>query len=215
MSAPREFPAAAHFSGRIYALGGCLPSTPSWAESLDPTTNNWTPLPCPLHLRDKWMHGNAVLGGKLLALADRGGVMFDPATAEWGPVSTTLDLGWKGRAAVVNGLLYSYDYLGKIKGYDPATDRWTAVEGLDRELPRFLCGATLAGLGGQLCLVWEGSSRVGVQLTRWRKMEVISCALIDVSRTEEGGLRGSLVWKEDVLAVPRGSAVAHCVAVEL
>lgn len=141
--------------------------------------------------------------------------MYDPATAAWGPVSPVLDLGWKGRAAAVGGVLYSYDYLGKIKGYDPAADRWTAVEGLERELPKFLCGATLAGLGGRLWLVWEGRSRVREQLTRWREVEVISCALIDVSRTDEGRLHGKIVWREDALAMPRGSVIAHCVAVEL
>jgi len=44
------------------------------------------------------------------------------------------------------GVVYSYEYLGKITGYDP-TEEWMQV----KELP-MLCGATLADLGG--CCAW-------------------------------------------------------------
>lgn len=140
--------------------------------------------------------------------------MYDPAAElPWGPVPAALDLGWRGRAAVVGRILYSYDFLGKIKGYDLEADEWKQVEGVERELPEFLHGATLANLGGLLCVVWEGK-RGG----RWRKnkeME-IEWAGIEVSKTESGGLRGSIVWSDSIiLAVPKRSSIAHCVAVEL
>lgn len=160
------------------------------------------------------MHGSAVLCGRLLAVADRGGVVYDPAAeAPWGPVPAALDLGWRGRAAVVGGILYSYDYLGKIRGYDLEADEWKQVEGLERELPKFLCGATLANLGGLLCVVWEGKRRG--RGSGSKEME-IEWAGIEVSKTDGGRLRGSILWSESViLAVPERSSVAHCVALEL
>ncbi|XP_010926231.1 F-box/kelch-repeat protein SKIP6 [Elaeis guineensis] len=213
MSAAREFAAAGALGGRIYVIGGCLPPADAWAEALDPASAAWSIVPSPPHLREKWMHGSAVLSGRVLAVADRGGVVYDPAAElPWGSVPAALDLGWRGRAAVVGGILYSYDYLGKIRGYDLGADEWKQVEGVERELPKFLCGATLANLGGLLCLVWEGKRR-------WRsgsKEMEIEWAGIKVSKTDGGGLRGSIVWSESVsLAVPKGSSVAHCVAVEL
>ncbi|KAJ6842354.1 putative F-box/kelch-repeat protein SKIP6 [Iris pallida] len=212
MSSPREFSAAAAVRGVIYAFGGCRPSAASWSESLDPaaTLPRWSRVPSPHGVRQKWMHGTAVLGGKLLAVADRGGIVFDPAAASWGPVPPALVLGWRGRAAVVGEVLYTYDYLGKVRGYDWEKGEWRQVEGLERELPSFLCGATLANFGGLLCLVWEGRGK-----ERGKETE-ISYAGVDLSRTEGGGIRGRVVWLEcGVLKVPRGSSVSHCVTLEL
>ncbi|GJN33397.1 hypothetical protein PR202_gb21994 [Eleusine coracana subsp. coracana] len=161
LSSPREFAAAVVQSGTLFVAGGCVPSSPFWAEKLDLSTPDakWDRVASPTHLREKWMHGWVSLAGKVLAVADRGGLAYDPAappSEAWAPVSPVLDMGWKGRAAVVGDILYSYDYLGKVKGYDPDTDSWSTVEGLAKELPKFLSGATLANVGGLLYLVWEG-----------------------------------------------------------
>ncbi|PKA51307.1 F-box/kelch-repeat protein SKIP6 [Apostasia shenzhenica] len=218
MSSAREFAAAGAICGRIYAVGGCLPVNDYWAEEFESDTERWRRVPSPPEIREKWMHGNAVINGKLLAVADRGGLIYDPAAAmdveqekAWGPLPTALDLGWRGRAAVVGGVLYSYDFLGKIKGYDLAYDDWMPVDGVDKELPKFLHGATLANFGDLLCLVWEGrqSGRV-----RSKEME-IACAGIRISRTRTGGLQGSVEWSESVvLAIPKGSSIAHCISLE-
>ncbi|KAJ6791225.1 putative F-box/kelch-repeat protein SKIP6 [Iris pallida] len=211
MSSPREFSAAAAVRGVIYAFGGCRPSAASWSESLDPaaTLPRWSRVPSPHGVRQKWMHGTAVLGGKLLAVADRGGIVFDPAAASWGPVPPALVLGWRGRAAVVGEVLYTYDYLGKVRGYDWEKGEWRQVEGL------------------------EGSSRVSCAELRWR---ISGAAVSGVGREGEGeregdgdlvrrgrsvedGRRrnqGACVWLEcGVLKVPRGSSVSHCVTLEL
>lgn len=167
------------------------------------------------------MHGCAALAGKVLAVADRGGLAYDPAAPPeeaWEPVSPVLDMGWKGRAAVVEGILYSYDYLGQVKGYDPDTDSWSKVEGLERELPKFLCGATLGNVGGLLCLVWEGKWKgKGKGKGEVRKAVVIEWAGIEVTRAEEGQLRGKVIYRDTVLFpdVPRGSTITHCIALEL
>jgi hypothetical protein len=165
------------------------------------------------------MHGCASLAGKVLAVAYRGGLAYDPAAppAEaWAPVSPVLDMGWKGHAAVVDGILFSCDYSGRVKGYDPGTDSWSTVEGLERELPKFLCAATLANVGGLLYLVWEGKWK-GEDNGGVRSMVVIGWAGIEVTRAAGRRLRGKLVSRDNVLFpdVPKGSAITHCIALEL
>ena len=56
---------------------------------------------------------------------------------------------------MVEGILYCYDYLGKIKGFNVGREVWEELKGLEKGLPRFLCGATMTDLGGKLCVVWE------------------------------------------------------------
>ncbi|KAJ4796503.1 kelch repeat F-box protein [Rhynchospora pubera] len=217
MSTAREFSASSFLNGRIYAIGGCLPSSEAWAESLDPFDRNsqWVPIDSPLHMRNKWMHGCVVLSGQVLAMADRGGVAYDPgqstgSCSAWGPVPKRLDLGWKGRAVVVNGILYSYDYMGKIKGYDAGIDKWRTVLGVNKNLPKFLCGATLANLHGILCVIWEQRRN-----EKNRKEMVVDWAGIRVTDLGSEGLHGSILWWETAaLGVPYGSAIAHCVVAE-
>ncbi|MCD7448831.1 hypothetical protein HAX54_046677 [Datura stramonium] len=76
----REF-AAAVVNGKIYVMGGCVVDnwarSMNWAEVFDPTTGLWTTLPSPIEVRDKWMHASAVVGDKIYAMADRGGVVYD------------------------------------------------------------------------------------------------------------------------------------------
>lgn len=210
MRSAREFAAAGALGGRIYVVGGCLPWSDSWAEALDPDSGVWAPVPSPPHLRKKWMHGSAVLGGRLLAVAGGGKVVFDPAAEPaWGEVPLALDCGWRVPAAVVDGILYSYDRSGRITGYDQSADKWKPVEGVEKELPKFLFGSKMTNLGGFLCLVWEGKGGGGS-----KGME-IECAGIQVVRTGCGGFRGSIAWRElATVATPRGSAMAHCVALE-
>ncbi|KAG0470150.1 hypothetical protein HPP92_016850 [Vanilla planifolia] len=150
------------------------------------------------------MHGSAVIAGKLLAVADRGGVVFDPAAEPekaWCTVPTSLDLGWRGRAAAVGGVLYSYDFLGKIKGYDMVADKWRQVEGVDKELPK-LRKAAVFGVGG------KGA---------WRSEEMeIAIAGIKLSVVSSGGLQGSVEWSESVrLPVLKGSSIAYCISLEI
>jgi hypothetical protein len=220
LSSPREFAAAAVLPGALFVAGGCLPSSTFWAEALDLASPcaKWSPVPSPDHLREKWMHGCVSLAGKVLAVADRGGLLYDPAAPPgeaWAPVSPVLDMGWKGRAAVVGGILYSYDYMGQVKGYDPDTDAWSTVEGLEKELPRFLCGATLANVGGLLYLVWEGKCK-GKE-GRAKGMVVIEWATIEVMRAEEGRLLGKVISRDTIMFtdMPRGSAITHCIALDL
>ncbi|KAF6149328.1 hypothetical protein GIB67_026184 [Kingdonia uniflora] len=211
MRVGREFAAAGVVNEKIYVLGGCLVDcwvrSKNWAEVYDPLMGLWTPIESPIEVREKWMHGSAVMGGKFYAMEDRGGVVFDPVEESWGYVSTELDMGWRGRAAVVDEVLYCYDYLGKIRGFDVKECKWKELKGLEKDLPKFLCGATMANVGGKLFVVWEGKENGnGVE---------ISCAEVEVHKDSCGGLRGLLMWSQVILALPRGSSVVHCLGVGL
>ncbi|KAL3371117.1 hypothetical protein AABB24_007920 [Solanum stoloniferum] len=207
----REFAAAGVVNGKIYVMGGCVVDnwarSMNWAEVFDPTTGLWTALPSPIEVRDKWMHASAVVGEKMYAMADRGGVVYDVGGCEWGSVSKRLDLGWRGRAAVVGGVLYCYDYLGKIRGYDVKEDVWKELKGVDKGLPKFLCGATMVNFGDRLCVVWEGKGR--------GKEVDIMCAEIEVWKDEDGGLSGNILWSDMILVVPNGASIVQCLAVDL
>lgn len=154
------------------------------------------------------MHASAVVGGKVYAMADRGGVAFDPRSGAWESVSGELDLGWRGRACVVDEVLYCYDFLGKIKGFDVKRGCWRELKGLN-SLPIFLCGATMADVGGKLVVVWEYQAvkgGIGKEIDIW-------CAEIEVSKKQNGELWGGVCWFGKVLSVPKGSSIVHCSSV--
>ncbi|KAL2339438.1 hypothetical protein Fmac_007378 [Flemingia macrophylla] len=209
MRVAREFAAASVLDGRIYVLGGCVADTWSrsanWAEVLDPAAARWERVPSPAEMREKWMHASAVVGDTVYAMADRGGIAFRPRSGAWESVGGELDLGWRGRACVVEGVLYCYDYLGKIKGFDVGRGVWEELKGLEKGLPRFLCGATMADLGGKLCVVWECQGS-GKEIEIW-------CAEIGVKKNPDGELWGQLGWSGKVLSVPKGSSIVHCSSV--
>ncbi|XP_074324857.1 F-box/kelch-repeat protein SKIP6-like isoform X2 [Apium graveolens] len=208
----REFAAAGVVNGRIYVMGGCVGDnfvkSSNWAEVYDPGVGVWKAVESPVEVRDKWMHASCVLDGRIYAMADRGGVVYNVGNGEWRrSVPKRLDLGWRGRAAVAGGVMYCYDFLGKIRGYDVERDRWKELRGVERSLPKFLCGATMASLNGNLCVVWE---RKGGK----NEVEII-CAEIEVGKDEDGGLSGVVLWSDVVLRVPFGSSVVHCLSVDL
>ncbi|XP_074324858.1 F-box/kelch-repeat protein SKIP6-like isoform X3 [Apium graveolens] len=207
----REFAAAGVVNGRIYVMGGCVGDnfvkSSNWAEVYDPGVGVWKAVESPVEVRDKWMHASCVLDGRIYAMADRGGVVYNVGNGEWRrSVPKRLDLGWRGRAAVAGGVMYCYDFLGKIRGYDVERDRWKELRGVERSLPKFLCGATMASLNGNLCVVWE---RKGGK----NEVEII-CAEIEVGKDEDGGLSGVVLWSDVVLRVPFGSSVVHCLSVD-
>ncbi|RZC17739.1 4-alpha-glucanotransferase, chloroplastic/amyloplastic isoform B [Glycine soja] len=211
MRVAREFAAAGVLHGKIYVLGGCVADTWSrsanWAEVLDPASGRWERVASPTEVREKWMHASAVVGDRIYAMADRGGIAFEPRSCAWESVGGELDHGWRGRACVVEGILYCYDYLGKIKGFDVGRGVWEELKGLENALPRFLCGATMADLGGKLCVVWECQCN-GKEMEIW-------CAEIGVKKNSDGELWGQLGWFGKVLSVPKGSSIVNCSSVSL
>ncbi|GFP97332.1 F-box/kelch-repeat protein skip6 [Phtheirospermum japonicum] len=210
MRVAREFCAAGERNGKIFVMGGCnvdnWARSINWAEVFDPETGLWASVPSAIEVRDKWMHASAMIGSKFYAMADRGGVVYDVGSGEWGNVPKRLDLGWRGRAAVVDGVLYCYDYLGKIRGYDVGTDVWKELRGMEKDLPKVLCSSTMVNLDGKLCVVWEGKGK-------GNEVDVM-CAEIEVRRDVDGGLSGAVLWVDVILVVPKGASISHCLAVE-
>ncbi|PIN26864.1 hypothetical protein CDL12_00357 [Handroanthus impetiginosus] len=210
MKVAREFSVAGEWNGKIYVVGGCNVDnwvrSINWAEVFDPKTESWAAVPCAIELRDKWMHAGAMIGSKFYAMADRGGVVYDVTRGEWGNVPKRLDLGWRGRAAVVDNVLYCYDYMGKIRGYDVEEDVWKELRGVDKGLPKFLCSSTMVNLNGKLCVVWEGEKN-------GKGMDIM-CAEIEVKRDVDGGLSGTILRLDVILVVPKGASISHCLAVE-
>jgi hypothetical protein len=207
MPVGREFAAAGAVDGKIYVMGGCVGDTwarsTHWAEVFDPGTGTWEPVASPIEVRDKWMHASAVVDGKVYAMADRGGIVYNANNGEWESVESELDMGWRGRACVVDGVLYCYDYLGKIRGFDVEEKAWRELRGVERGLPRFLCGATMANVGGKLLVVWEVKGKV-VEI--W-------CAEIAVEKREGGReLWGEIGWVDKVGFFPSESFIVHCLA---
>ncbi|GMH23991.1 hypothetical protein Nepgr_025834 [Nepenthes gracilis] len=209
MQVGREFSAAGVVNGKIYVIGGCVVNSRArsmnWAEVFDPITSLWSAVPSPTVLRDGLMHASAVVDGRIYGMADRGGVVFDPSLEEWNPVSKRLDLGWRGRAAVVAGILYSYDFLGKIKGFDVVEDVWKELRGVEKDLPKFLSGATMTSIGGRLLVLWEGKGK-------GKEIEVL-CAAIEIKKDDGGELWGSIIWSDVILRVPMRSSIVHCLTV--
>ncbi|KAL6175913.1 hypothetical protein ACLB2K_052551 [Fragaria x ananassa] len=110
MRLTREFAAAGVVGGRVYVIGGCMTNSwtrsECWAEALDPGTGHWEAVASPVEVRGKWMHTSAVIGGRVYALADWGGVVYDTKTRVWEGVEKKMDMGWRGRVCVVHGMLY-------------------------------------------------------------------------------------------------------------
>nr|XP_017235850.1 PREDICTED: F-box/kelch-repeat protein SKIP6-like [Daucus carota subsp. sativus] len=201
----REFAAAGVVNGKIHVMGGCVGD--NFVKS-----SNWTGVgvrkgvESPVEIRDKWMHASCVLNWRIYSIADWGGVVFNAGTREWGRnVPKRLDLGWRGRAAVVGGVVYCYDFLGKIRGYDVETDVWKELRGVDKSLPKFLCGATMMSLNGNLCVVLE---------RKGGKKEVdIMCAEIEVWKDNDGVECIGFVVRFFLFRL--GLQEVHCLSVDL
>lgn len=211
MRVAREFAAAGVVDGKIYVIGGCVTDSWSrseyWAEALDLDTGVWEAVPSPIEVRGKWMHASAVIGGRVYALADRGGVAYDPRTRVWEGVEKRLDMGWRGRACVVHGMLYCYDYLGKIRGFDSKNRVWKELKGVEKRLPKFLCGATMANVGEKLLVLWE-TKAIGKSVEIWG-------AEIEVEENGDGELWGNIDWSQKLLSVPKHSSIVQCSAVDV
>ncbi|KAJ0451852.1 putative F-box domain, kelch-type beta propeller, F-box-like domain superfamily [Helianthus annuus] len=105
MRVGREFAAAATVGGKIYVMGGCVVDNRlkavNWAEVYDPEVGEWGPVgSLEVEGKDKWMHACAVIDGRIYAMADRGGVVYDVVGREWGRVPKRLDLGGGGGGGV-------------------------------------------------------------------------------------------------------------------
>ncbi|KAJ4965974.1 hypothetical protein NE237_017823 [Protea cynaroides] len=199
----RKLAIAGVLNGKIYVMGGCGQST-NWAEVFDPVLGFWAPIPSPVEVTRRLFCASAVMEEKFYALAYyQGGVVFDPCDSSWRNAPTELSLRWRGRV-VVDGILYCYDGFGKIKGFDLKEGKWKELKGVQRDSPAFIVDVVMANVGGRLFVLWVEN----------RNQTEISCSEVEVSKDSNGGLWGSIVWSEVILAVPVSSYIAACLAVE-
>ncbi|KAJ3702664.1 hypothetical protein LUZ61_006369 [Rhynchospora tenuis] len=219
MSTARKAVAACFLDGRIYAIGGWLGSSEVWAESLNPFDTNpqWVPIDTPFHLRSDFMFDCVVLSSRIVAktLAHPGLVAYDPgqntgSCSAWVLMPEGLKLGWTGRSAVVNSVLYTYDSVYKIKGYDAGTDKWRPVMGVDIDLPTFAICVKLVNFHGVLCVIWLQSS-----IENNTNEMVVNWMGLGVTDLGSEGLHGSILWLENVaVGVPFGSYILHGVVAD-
>ncbi|KAJ4750551.1 kelch repeat F-box protein [Rhynchospora pubera] len=218
MLSARKSAAACFLDGHIYVIGGCLPSSEVWAESLNLFDENpqWVSIDSPVHLRSDFMYDGVVLSSRILAksLVDPGVVAYDPSQntgscSTWAMVPEGLKLGWKRRSAVVNGILYTHDFMFEIKGYDAGKDKWRPVMGIDI-FPKFPNCVQLLNFHGVLCVIWLQSS-----IENNTSEMVANWVGIGVTDLGSEGLHGSILWREIVaLGVPCDSSILHSVVAE-
>lgn len=127
----------------------------NWVEVFDLGLGSWVVVSSLVEMREKWMYVSVVVEGKIYVMVDWGGVVFDSGSGEWVSVLTEFDMGWRGWVVVVDGVLYCYDYLGKIRGFDVGENMWKELKGVDKGLFMFLCGVIMVNVGGRLVVVWE------------------------------------------------------------
>lgn len=211
MRVPREFAAAGAIGGKIYVVGGCLPGSwagsIAWAETYDPLVGKWTIIASPPDRRERWMHGSAVLDDKLFAVGDLGGLVMDPCSNKWGSISASLDRGWRGKVAVVKGMLFSWNYSDKIMAYHLGKDDWRALELVENPLPKLQWGFVMASVSRRLFVLGECSSK--------RDVSVLSMSAVDVEEGPDQKLRGRIVWSHDSQFDLRVAAIVHCLPIGL
>lgn len=117
------------------------------------------------------------------------------------------DLGWRGRVCVIEDVLFCYDYLGKIRGYDFKERVWREVRGVELFF-KFFCGVIMVNRGGKFVVLWEGKVGSGGV----RRME-IWCVEIEVERCGEGEIWGKILWFDIVFMVFDKFVIVNCLVV--
>ncbi|KAJ7570512.1 hypothetical protein O6H91_01G123600 [Diphasiastrum complanatum] len=153
------------------------------------------------------MYGYATLDKKLIAFADTHGVVFDPASVSWNAISSVLDDGWRGRAAVVKDILFSQDYLGNVKGYDLTKDDWQELEGVEIRLPIFHSIATLCAVSDRLYVLEE-------RPLRDRELSELTVVGVEVEKSPNR-LEGRVLWSHVGSWNVSVGAIIHCLPVRL
>eukprot|EP00262_Sarcandra_glabra_P001954 TRINITY_DN1213_c0_g1_i1.p1 TRINITY_DN1213_c0_g1~~TRINITY_DN1213_c0_g1_i1.p1 ORF type:complete len:199 (+),score=15.02 TRINITY_DN1213_c0_g1_i1:174-770(+) len=159
--------------------------------------------PCRAHNRESRIDSSLVLEDELYAVGDGGVVVFDPigSPSQWRYGTTELDLGFRVRGTVLDGVLYCYFFLGRIWWYYGKENRWKESMELEKKL-------SLAAVGGRLFAVWKK------KIEGKPEAEII-CSGLEVCKRSCGELRGFAVWSDVIVSVPITSSILGCFAVGL
>jgi hypothetical protein len=145
---------------RVYVFGGDDDeNTVNQAQTYDPATDEWGPLP-PSPTSSGYY--NATVAGGKIYMVGPSAVVFDPGSGAWSmlPPPSRLRLS----AGVVSDsdghvLLFGgfdgFEWVPLVESFDPATGAWTGRAPMPR--PTFLLGAA-AGCGGSRIFVFGGDA---------------------------------------------------------
>ncbi|KAK1371612.1 hypothetical protein POM88_037704 [Heracleum sosnowskyi] len=207
MRVGREFAAAQVVGRTLYVMGGFsnddLEKSKYWMEKLDFNSDVWEVVHCPDEVKDKVIYATCVVDSEIYAMTRKGWMVFNTMTEEWRIIDRAMifNFRWGGRLAVASGVIYCYDFSGKIWGYIVQKDEWKELTGT---LPVISSGVTIFGLYGKLCVVWE---------VNCRKETKIMYADIEVAEKSDGGLSGSVSWSGAIFYLAPGSVLAHSLSV--
>jgi RNA polymerase sigma factor (sigma-70 family) len=150
MPTARSWSGAAVVDGKIYVIGGCVPSDPNIPtrfaqttiamEEYDPATDTWTKKAGMLPPTRAWL-GTSVVNGIIYAIGgwsgwDEGRYVstveaYDPAADKWTRKADmptrreTCAVTVDGKIYAIGGLRNGVVVVPTVEVYDPATDRWT------------------------------------------------------------------------------------------
>lgn len=191
MPVARGSPFAGVVNEKIYVMGGGVPSDyPNWAESFDPKTQTWEPLPDPgADLRSSKIEKLEVIDGKLYITNNTmTGYVYDPKEGKWN-VSPKAFIKW------VSIDKTRYTYLGiNCLLYITKGKKWKAVRGLDMNPPP---GGMIemVNYGGKLLMLWESEFS--------NNRHSIYCEMIAFERRNGDEVWGNVEWANVVLTSRR------------
>lgn len=197
-----------------------------WMEKFDSDIGVWQKVSSPVNISKMRVSTSCVVDGRIYARTVNNWIVFNPITEGWSIIeSKKSKLRWRGRPAVLAGVIYFQRFTGDITGYDVGKNVWKELKvehwnkvkvGNDEwkevkvMFPKFLDGVTMGTLDGNLCVFWEKQHKTekGVKVD-------IKCVEIEVSEAGDGGLNGLVLREREIMQLPSKSSAVHCLSVYL
>ncbi|KAL6189264.1 hypothetical protein ACLB2K_040653 [Fragaria x ananassa] len=83
--------------------------------------------------------------------------VLDQSTGHWETVASLVEVRrkWMHASAVIGGRVYAlvdrgevvYDLKTRIRGFNAKNRVWKELKGVEKKLPKFLCGTTMVNVG--------------------------------------------------------------------
>ncbi|KAL8110692.1 F-box/kelch-repeat protein SKIP6-like [Apium graveolens] len=179
-----------------------------WMEKFDYDIGVWQKVSTPINISKMRVSTSCAVDGRIYARTVNNWIVFNPTTEEWSVIeSKKSKLRWRGRPAVLAGVIYFQRFTGDIIGYDVGKNVWKELKVM---FPKFLDGVTVGTLDGNLCVLWEKQHKTekGVKVD-------IKCVEIEVSEAGDGELNGLVLRERVIMQLPSKSSAVHCLSVYL